>query len=185
MATEDAAATGAVVAQDAAEKAGMPQLDFSTFPNQIFWLLVALGAIYLIVTRIAVPRIGAVLAERRGTIANDLAAADDLKQKALAAEKDYNKALAEARTEAARIMAAAKAEIQGDFDAASKVAEVELAVKTEQSKARIAEIESSMLASVTEVANDTAEAIVAAFGGMADAAAVSDAVSRNMKGPAR
>ena len=66
MATE--AATGAA---EHAEKAGMPQLDFSTWPNQIFWLAVTLVVIYLVLTRIALPRIGGVLAERRGTITNE------------------------------------------------------------------------------------------------------------------
>src|SRR3989338_7675403 len=39
-------------------KAGMPQLDFSTFPNQIFWLVVTLLVIYFVLSRIALPRIG-------------------------------------------------------------------------------------------------------------------------------
>jgi F-type H+-transporting ATPase subunit b len=59
--------------------AGMPQLDFSTFPNQIFWLVVTLVVIYLILSRVALPRIGAVLAERQPL--NDIAAAEELKQR--------------------------------------------------------------------------------------------------------
>ena len=42
----------AEAAQGGAEAAGMPQLDFSTFPNQIFWLVVTLVAIYLILNKI-------------------------------------------------------------------------------------------------------------------------------------
>ncbi len=80
----------------------MPQLDFTTWPNQIFWLLVTLVAIYFMLTRVALPRISAVLAERRGTITNDLAAAEELKQKGADAEKAYNDALATARVEAAQ-----------------------------------------------------------------------------------
>ena len=52
---------------------GMPQLDFSTFSNQIFWLAVTLVAIYMILSRVALPCIAAVLAERQGTITNDIA----------------------------------------------------------------------------------------------------------------
>ena len=44
----------------------MPQLDFSTFPNQIFWLVVTLVVIYLVLSRVALPRIGGILAERAG-----------------------------------------------------------------------------------------------------------------------
>ena len=178
MATEthDAAA-------GAAEKAvGMPQLDFSTWPNQIFWLAVTLVAIYLILTRIAMPRISAVLAERRGTITNDLAAAEELKQKAVEAEKAYNDALAAARSEAAKIVAKARADIQADLDAATAKADAEIAERTATSEARIAEIRAGAVASVTEVAKDTAKEIVAALGGKADARAVTAAVTARLKG---
>jgi F-type H+-transporting ATPase subunit b len=104
----------ATEAPGAADSGGLPQLDVSTFDNQIFWLVVALVAIYMIVTRIAVPRIGGVLSERAGTITNDIAAAEELKLKAKEAEAAYNKALADARAEAQRIVAAARAEIQAD-----------------------------------------------------------------------
>ncbi|MFT5059946.1 MAG: F-type H+-transporting ATPase subunit b, partial [Polaromonas sp.] len=91
---------------------GMPQLDFSTFPNQIFWLAVTLVIIYLILSRVALPRIAAVLAERQGTITNDIAAAEELKLKAIEAEKAYDKALADARVEAGRIAGETRAEIK-------------------------------------------------------------------------
>ena len=76
---------------------GMPQLCAEWWPNQIFWLLVTLVVIYLVLSKIALPRISAVLADRKGTITNDLAAAEELKQKAVAAEKAYNDALANAQ----------------------------------------------------------------------------------------
>ena len=84
-------------AGQAASTPGLPQLDFSTFGNQIFWLLVTLVVIYFVLSRIALPRIAAVLAERKGAITNDLAAAEDLKAKAVEAEQAYLKALADAR----------------------------------------------------------------------------------------
>ena len=94
--SHDASHGGADAAHHAADAAhgsgGMPQLDFSTYGNQIFWLLVTLVVIYFILSRVALPRIAAVLAERQGTITNDLAAAEDLKAKAVEAEDAYNKA---------------------------------------------------------------------------------------------
>ncbi len=179
MATETEAAGAA---GHAAESAGMPQLDFATFPNQIFWLVVALVAIYLLLTRVALPRIGSILAERRGLIAGDVAVADELKQKAVAADKAYHQALADARSEAARIIAAAKAEIQKDLDVATAKADAELAVQAGAAEARIAEIRESAVSSVTEVARDTAEAIVASFRNKADAATIGAAVTARLKG---
>ncbi len=168
--------------EHAAPAVGMPQLDVTSWPNQIFWLLVALVAIYLVLTRVALPRIGAVLAERRGTITNDLLAAEELKQKALAAETAYNDALAKARVEAGRIVAEAKTAIQADLAAATAKADAEIAARASESERRIAEIRDNALASVTEVANDTTAALVTALGGQADQAAVDAAVAERMKG---
>lgn len=184
IAAAAAAATGAAVDQPtmASEGAAMPQLDFATYPNQIFWLAVALVIIYFMLSRIALPRIGAVLAERKGTITNDIAAAEELKLKAQEAEKAYNQALADARTEAAKIVADAKAEIQADLDAATADADAQIAAKSAEAEKSIGEIRASAMESVTEVAKDTAKELVAALGGKADARTVNAAISARMKG---
>lgn len=162
------AATAAHGAADAAhaatESAGMPQLDFSTYPNQVFWLVITIVVIYLILSRVALPRIGAVLADRQGTITNDIAAAEELKLKAQEAEEAYNQALADARVEAQKIIAEAKAEIQADLDAATAEADAKIAVKANESEKRITEIRAGADESVTEVAKDTVKAITDALG---------------------
>ncbi|MCB1365407.1 MAG: F0F1 ATP synthase subunit B' [Rhodobacteraceae bacterium] len=161
---------------------GMPQLCFDWFPNQIFWLVVTLVVIFLILSRVALPRIAGILAERQGTITADIAAAEDLKAKAVEAEEAYNRALAEARTEAQRIAGEARAEIQAELDKAIARADAEIAAKSAESEKAIAEIRASALDSIEAVATDTADAIVTALGGKSDAKAISGAVSDRMKG---
>lgn len=185
--TATEAATGhateaATTAGHAASSAGMPQLDVSTFGNQIFWLLVALVLIYLILSKIALPRIGSVLANRHGTIAKDIAAAEELKAKAQEAEKAYNQALVDARGEANRIIAATKAEIQAELNVATAKADAEIAAKAAESEVRINEIRAGAIAAVTQVAQDAAGEIVGALGGSADAAAIAEAVNARLKG---
>lgn len=175
-------ATETTDAAHAASAPGMPQLDFSTYPNQIFWLLIALVVIYLVLTRVALPRIGSVLAERKGTITNDLAAAEELKQKLHAAEAAYEKALADARVESARIVAETKAGIQQELDAATAKANAEIAARAAESEKRIAEIRASALESVEAVARDTAGEIVSALGLKADAKNIASAITDRIKG---
>ncbi|APE42238.1 ATP F0F1 synthase subunit B' [Sulfitobacter alexandrii] len=161
---------------------GMPQLCFDWWGNQIFWLILALIATYLILSRVALPRIGAVLAERQGTISNDIAAAEDLKSKAEQAEEAYNKALVDARAEAQRIIAEAKADMQADLNAAMAKADEEIAAKTAESEKEIAKIRESAMENVEAVAKDTAKEIVAVMGGKADDSTVNAAVEARMKG---
>lgn len=181
MATETHEAAGVCV--DAGGSAlGMPQLCVDWIPNQMFWLVVTLIAVYFVMSRIALPRIGAVLAERSGTITNDLAAAEDLKNKAAQAEAAYDKALMDARTEAQKIVAAAKAEIQAELAVELQKADAQIAAKTAESEVAIGEIRAGAVKSVTEVAKDTAKALVDALGGSADAKTITAAVNARMKG---
>jgi F-type H+-transporting ATPase subunit b len=160
----------------------MPQLDFSTFSNQIFWLIVTLVAIYFILSRLALPRIAGVLAERQGTINNDVNMAEELKEKAVAAEEAYNKALNDARSEAARIVEATKAEIKEELDAAIATADAQISEKAKAGEEAIAEIRSNALSSVKEVAAAATADLVVALGGKSDTKAVTAAVKQEMKG---
>jgi F-type H+-transporting ATPase subunit b len=144
--------------------AGMPQLNIETFPNQIFWLVLTLVAIYMILNRVALPRIGAVLAERQGTITNDIAAAEDLRNKAKEAEAAYDKALADARSEAQRIAQQARDDIQADLDAAVAKADEEIAERTAESEKEIGAIRDEATENVRIVARETAAEIVRALG---------------------
>ncbi len=173
--TQDAVST-------ATDAVGMPQIDFTSFPNQIFWLAVTLVVIYLILKRVALPRIAGILAERQGTITNDIAAAEDLKARAIEAEAAYDQALADARAEALRIVAEAKAEIKSDLNEAIAQADAEIAAKAAESEKAIAEIRAGAMDSIRVVATDTAAELVSVLGGSAKSDAVAGAVDARMKG---
>lgn len=166
----------------AATEVGMPQLDFSTFPNQIFWLLVTLVVIYFVLSKIALPRISSVLSERSGTIMKDIAAAEELKLQAKAAEDAYNQALAEAKAEAQRISAETRDAIQAELAKATVKADAEIAAQTVESEKAIGEIRAGAMDAVKDVAKDTAKEIISALGGKADAKSVTSAVTARLKG---
>ncbi|MDB5663488.1 F0F1 ATP synthase subunit B' [Cypionkella sp.] len=181
MATTTTTEAATEVAHEGA-KAGMPQLDPTHFANQIFWLAVTLVLIFFVLKLVALPRIGGTLATRRGTIINDLAAAEELKQKVAAAENAYNEALVSARAEAGKIVTAAKADIQLDLNAAIAKADAEISAKAEESAGRIGEIRAGAQDAISEVAKDTAGELVAALGGQSDTASITAAVNARLKG---
>ncbi len=183
MATETHEAAGhAADAAGHAASGGMPQLDFTTWGNQIFWLIVTLVVIYLILSKIALPRVGSVLADRAGTIANDIAMAEELKQKAKNAEAAYEKALADARAEAQNIIAATKAENQAKLAKAIALADETIAEKAAEGEKAIAEIRAGAAEAAEIVAKDTAVELIAALGFTAPTEAVDSAVSARLKG---
>ncbi|MBY4894832.1 F0F1 ATP synthase subunit B' [Rhodobacteraceae bacterium N5(2021)] len=168
----------------ATDAAGMPQLDIATFDNQVFWLVLTLLAIYFILAKIALPRISSVIAERQGTLTNDLATAEDLKRQAAEAEENYNAALANARAEASKIAQETREEIQASLQVEIDKADAQIAARAAEGEARIAEIEASAMATAEEVARDVATEIVRALGPGkdVDAAAIASAVANRVRG---
>jgi F-type H+-transporting ATPase subunit b len=172
-------ATPTDAANAAAEHAasGLPQLDLTSFPTQIFWLVVACVVLFQLMNKVALPRIASVLEERADAIADDLDRAEEFKSKAAEAEEAYQQALADARSKAQAIAAETRAEIQKDVDAAMARADAEISARATESEKRIREIRDSALAAVDEVATDTAGAIIETLMPEAlDAAAVKAAV---------
>jgi F-type H+-transporting ATPase subunit b len=157
-------ATSSEAALAGAEQAsgGLPQLDFTTFPSQIFWLAVTCFVLFHLMNKIALPRIASVLEERADAIADDLDRAEEFKRKADEAGAAYQQALADARTTAQGIIAEARAAIQQEVDAEMAEADAEISARAGESEKRIREIRDSAIAAVAEVANDTAIAIIEA-----------------------
>ncbi|MBL1438272.1 MAG: F0F1 ATP synthase subunit B' [Rhodobacteraceae bacterium] len=162
---------------------GLPQLDFSTFPNQIFWLVLSLVVVYIIVSKVILPRIGGVLEERHSVISDYISQAADFKKQAEEAEADYEAALAQARAEALAIAVETKAEIQIELNKAVAKADAEIAAKTAESEKAIAVVRESAVENVREVAlATTAEIVAALMPSVSDDAAVNKAVTARMKG---
>lgn len=124
----------------------MPQLDAATFLPQLFWLAVCFGALYLIMSRFALPRVGDMLQARRERVEADLGRAEDLRGEAAEMLAAYESAMAEARGEAHRLT------VQAAQDAAAEAARrhAELAARLEadaaRAEARIAEAGARALA---------------------------------------
>ncbi len=176
------AVAGADAAEEAAKKGGgLPQLDFSTFPSQIFWLAVTVIVLFWLMNKIALPRIAEVLEERADAIADDLDRAEEFKRKAAEAEEAYQQALAEARAKAQAIAAETRAEIQKDVDAAMARADAEISARSAESEKRIREIRASAMEAVEEVATDTAGAVIESIlPDVMDADAVKSAVQSRL-----
>jgi F-type H+-transporting ATPase subunit b len=162
---------------------GMPQLDPAFMPNLLFWLVVTMGIIYFLLSRIALPRISGIIEDRQTAIANDLDQAAELKLKAEQAEAAYEQALKDARAEAQGIAAETRAEIQKELDVAIAKADAEISAKASESETRINEIRASAMKSVEDVATTAAKDIVGAVSpAKADAKSIKAAVSAVLKG---
>lgn len=159
----DAGAHGSVeigVPPSEAHGAGFPPFDAHTFPSQLIWLAIAFGALYLLMSRIALPRIANILEERHDRIADDLEEAAKMKAESEAAAKAYEAALASARGKAQGIATETRDKLSAETEAGRKSIEAELHAKLAAAEVQIAATKTSAMANVRGIAVDAAGAIV-------------------------
>ncbi|MFA5948961.1 MAG: F0F1 ATP synthase subunit B [Hyphomicrobium sp.] len=162
-----AAAEVAHEAAAAAEKksGGLPQLNVNDFAPQLFWLAVTFIVLYLIMSRVALPRIGEVLDERKDRIQRDLASAERLKGETEKALETYEKSLADARANASSIARQTRESLNAAVERERAAVEAQLAQKLGDAEVRIAATKSKALASVNDIAGETVTAIVGRLAG--------------------
>lgn len=165
-------------ALDEGKSGGLPQLHAPDFAPQLFWLAVTFVLLYWVMSKIALPRIGEVIEERRDRIQRDLAAAERLKGETEKALEGYEKALADARSSASAIARQTRDNLNAEVDKERKAIEDQLARKLSDAEAAIAATKTKALASVKDIAGDTVTAIVGALTG---ATASKDEVDRALK----
>ncbi len=173
------AETGATTAVPPKEP--FPPFDPSHFASQALWFVISFVALYVILARVAIPRIAGIIATRRGRITGDLAAAERARADSEAAEAAYDKALAEARARAFAIAEKARDAAKTAADAERARNEAELARRLAAAEARIGEIKDRALAEVGAIAADAAGAVVTALASQtATAKEVEDAVGAEL-----
>ena len=108
---------------------GMPQLDFSTFPNQIFWMVVFCVVLFAIVKIFIIPRMEDIFANRRKVIDGSISKAEEIKQRVEEIELQIEKELSEAKAECSIILQTSNDAIKSQINLAmedSKKATAEL-----------------------------------------------------------
>lgn len=175
----DAAHSATTHATTEAHSEVFPPFDPSTFGTQLVWLAITFAALYLLMSRLALPRIGSILETRRTRIEGDLKEAERLRQETEKAAAAYEAALTEARRNAHKIAEETRASIRQDIDNRRAEVESRLAARVSEAEGRIATTKTAALANVSDIAAETAEAVVAKILGQSVSAQdVRDAVGQ-------
>lgn len=162
---------------------GFPPFQKETFASQIVWLVITFVALYLLISRIAVPRIGGILEQRTRHIEGDFAEAQRSKTESEAALAAYEKALADARGNAQAIGAEIREKVHAQAEAHRKSLEAKLNAQLAEAEKSIAATKGAAMANVRGIAVDAASAIVERLTGTAPAApTVAAAVDEALKG---
>jgi F-type H+-transporting ATPase subunit b len=153
--------TGTAATPEVRHDKVFPPLDPKTFAPQLIWLALTFGLLYVLLKRIALPRVGKIIKDRQDRIHHDLKQAERLTAQTDQALRRYEQLLAEARAKGNAIARAMHDEMLAEVDNARTTAEVEIAAKLKDADALIVEAKLKALGDVSEVATDIAGATVA------------------------
>lgn len=164
-------------------KPQFPPFQKETFASQLIWLAIFFVGLYLLMSRIALPRVGGIIEARTSQIEGDLAEANRLKLESESAIAAYEKTLADARVNAQAIGAKKRDELMAEADKRRKTLEDQLNRKLEDAEKTIAATKTSAMGNVRGIATEAAAAIVERLIGQAPpekalADAIADALKR-------
>ena len=145
----------------------MPQLNPLDWAPQIIWLVITFSILYVLMKRVALPRIGSVIEARHARIAGDIEAADKLRRETQEAIAAYEQALAEAKARAHGIAQDASNKLKAEVAAERAALDRDLTARSVEAEKRIHQATISALKDVNQVASETAAEIVRSLIGVA------------------
>jgi F-type H+-transporting ATPase subunit b len=138
----------------------VPQLNPLDWAPQIIWLVITFSILYVLMKRVALPKIGSVIEARQARIAGDIETADTLRRETQEAIAAYEQALAEAKARAHGIAQDARNKLKDEIAAERVALDRDLAARSAEAEKRIHQAKTSALKEVNAVAAETAAAIV-------------------------
>jgi F-type H+-transporting ATPase subunit b len=178
---QDVAAThaGTEVPIDlATAESSFPPFEPANFTAELIWLAITFGLLYLLMSKVALPRVATILATRKDKIESDLASAAKAQAEADAAAAAHEKTLLQAKANAQAVGQAAHADLAAQADSRRHALESDLNAKIAEAETQIAATKTAAMANVDSIAAETAHAIVQHITGQpADAKAVAAALA--------
>ena len=163
-------------------KGAFPPFERETFASQLVWFAICFIALYLLMSKLALPRVDDILAQRRARIDEDLGAARQLQGSSDSELAAYEKALADARGRAQAIGGEIRDKVHAEAEENRKALETRLNTQLAESEKQIAATKSAAMANVRGIAIDASAAIVQRLIGTAPApAAIEAAVDSALK----
>ena len=151
------------------EDVGFPPFATETFGGQLLWLTITFAALYVLMSRLVLPRLTGIIENRRSLIAKDLDDAAAMKTRAEEAGSAYETAVAEARGRAQALAQETRAKLTAESDARRKALEADLNAHLAESEATITARKAEAMSHVREIARDTVGAIIERLTGKAPA----------------
>ena len=139
---------------------GMPQLDFSTFPNQIFWLVVFCVVLFAIVKFFIIPRMEDIFANRRKIIDGNIAKAEEIRLRVSEIEKQIEEELQKAKSQCDEIMSNSGNTIKEQMALALEDSKIATTQLISEAEGRLKELRDGSEAAIEKISEELASEII-------------------------
>jgi len=144
----------------AAESGGMPQLNPEFWISQIFWLILAFGILYLVLSKLILPKISTNLELRKSQIQENIEAAEKQRENSESKLKEYDDILSKSKLEAKKIFKDARDKVLKDINIKKETLEEQIDEEIKKAELEIQKLKKSSPEKINKIAIDTSSELV-------------------------
>tara|TARA_X000000368_G_C22760434_1_gene592468 strand:+ start:163 stop:711 length:549 start_codon:yes stop_codon:yes gene_type:complete len=145
------------------QSAGLPQMDISTFPSQIFWLIITFSILYVFMWKFVIPSLRITIEERKDKISDDINEAEKLKSEAEEILTKYESKINSSNQDAQKIISEARNQSDEYIEKVKKENEMKILSMIEESNMRISEQEKKSRSEIEKATVETIRSISSKF----------------------
>ena len=144
----------------ATESGGMPQLDPEFWISQIFWLTLTFGLLYIILSKLILPKISSNLELRKSQIQDNIEAADKRRESSEAKLKEYDNIVLKSKSDAKNILGDAKESSLKEINAKKETIEKQIDEEIEKAEQEIKVLKKNAPEKINRIAKEMASEIL-------------------------
>ena len=145
---------------ESAESSGMPQLNTKFWFSQIFWLILTFGILFVVLSKLILPKISKNLEIRKSQILENIETAENQRQESENKIKEYEKIVLESKNEAKNYFNKAREKVLKDIDKKRKALEINVNEEITKVEKEIAELKNKSSETINKIAIETSSDIV-------------------------
>ena len=143
-----------------AESGGMPQLNPEFWISQIFWLTVTFGILYLILSKIILPKISSNLELRKSQIQENIEVADKQREDSETKLKEYNEIVSKSKIDAKNIFKSAREKALKDINSKKDILEEQIEQEIKKAEEEIQNLKKGAPEKINKIANETSSELL-------------------------
>jgi len=139
---------------------GMPQLNPEFWVSQIFWLIITFGILYIVLSKLVLPKISTNLELRKSQISDNIEAADKQREESESKLKEYDEIISRSKTESKNIFNQARDKALKDIDAKKGVLNKQIDEEIKKAEEEINKLRLEAPAKINKIAIDTSSELI-------------------------